>query len=374
MRGFLLFRQKALFYTMLLGENSSNRTGLRWQSVTIGPTVRVEAGCSPHGGTTRIETELCKLRAMRNSNVLRFGQQTIQNQHHSRTRERLRIWLMFGAACAVLWCIRFLQRPETAERLDTIFNAIEKAEGQKETREGFEIVPAEEVVLSQSDDSTTSQAAVVGPADLSAIKDNTYFRSEENPVWFALWKNLRDGESADDTIDDVTYAQLLDQPDTYRGKLVAVRGTVMREELLDAPANEIGIDKYHRLIVKPEGGGNWPIIIYTLELPEKFPRGDAIRAEVSAPGYFFKNWSYAWRDGLGLAPVIMAKSVSWTPVVTSRKPTAKVSARTTATVIAVAAGLAVLVGYFAWRQSRHPPALPDREVEIYYPEVNEADS
>lgn len=287
---------------------------------------------------------------------------------------------MFAVACAVLWCIRFLQRPETVERLDTIFDAIEKAEGQKETREGFEIVPVEEVVLAQServektDDSPASQAAVIAPEDLSAIKDNTYFRSEENPAWFALWKNLRDSKSAGDIIGDVTYAQLLDQPDTYRGKAVTVRGTAMREELLDAPANEVGIDKYHRLIVQPEGGGNWPIIIYALELPEKFPRGDNIRAEISATGYFFKNWSYAWRDGLGLAPVIMAKSVSWTPVVTSRKPTANISARTTLTVIAVTAGLAVLVGYFAWRQSRRPPAVPDREVVIYYPEANEADS
>lgn len=311
--------------------------------------------------------------------MLRFGQQTTEKRRSNPSRERCRVWLMFAAACAVLWCIRFLQRPETVQKLDTIFNAVENADGQTKPQEGFEVVPVDEVILSpaanvKADDSLNTRPTVVDAIDLSAIKDNTYFRSEENPAWFALWQNLSKGKAAPNPAAEVTYAQLLDQPDAYRGKLVTVSGTAMREELLDAPVNDIGIERYHRLIVQPDGGGNWPIIIYTLELPEKFPRGDGIRAKVSATGYFFKNWSYAWRDGLGLAPVIMAKSVSWTPVITSRKPTANVSARTTATVIAITAGLAVLVGYFAWRQSRRPPTVSNREIMIHYPEANEADS
>jgi hypothetical protein len=292
---------------------------------------------------------------------------------------------MFAAACAVLWCIRFLQRPETVQKLDTIFNAVEhsdsveKGHRQAEPREGFEIVPVEGVILTPPADvespESDIQPATVDAVDLSAIKDNTYFRSEENPAWFALWKSIRDGAAVAKISDsEVTYAQLLAQPDAYRGKIVTVRGTAMREESLDAPANDIGIERYHRLIVQPEGGGNWPIIVYALELPEKFPHGDKIHAEVSATGYFFKNWSYSWRDGLGLAPVIMAKSVTWTPAMTSRKPTATVSTQTTLAVIAVTAGLAVLVGYFAWQQSRRPPMVSDREIVIHYPKANEADS
>jgi hypothetical protein len=313
--------------------------------------------------------------------VLRFGQQTTPNRRYNPGRQRWRVWLMFGAACAVLWCIRFLQRPETVERLDAIFNAVQKAESQPGPGEGIEIEPVGEAILSPPNrtdlpvDDPTLQVAEVNADHLSLIKDNTYFRAEENPAWFALWKSVRDGEAVSKvSASVVSYAQLLDQPDIYRGKLVTVHGTAMREELLDAPANEIGLEGYRRLIVQPEGGGNWPIVVYTLELPEKFPRGDSIRAEVSATGYFFKNWSYSWRDGLGLAPVIMTKSISWTPVITSRKSTAKVSARTTATVIAVAAGLAVLVGYFAWQQSRRSPVVTKREVVIYYPEADEADS
>jgi hypothetical protein len=288
---------------------------------------------------------------------------------------------MFAAACAVLWCIRFLQRQETVERLDTIFNAVQNAEGQPGPGEGVEIEPVGEVILAPresaevAEDNTAPQVAEVSADDLSLIKDNTYFRLEENPAWFALWKSVRDGEAVSkDSASVVSYAQLLDQPDAYRGKLVTVHGTALREELLEAPTNEIGLERYHRLIVQPQGGGNWPIVIYSLELPEKFPRGDGIRAEVSATGYFFKNWSYAWRDGLGLAPVIMAKSVSWTPVISNKQPAANISARTTSTVIAVTAGLAVLVGYFAWQQSRRSPVMTPREVVIYYPEADEADS
>ena len=50
--------------------------------------------------------------------------------------------------------------------------------------------------------------------------------------------------------------------------------------------------------------------MYCLELPEDFPESDDPAIDVTATGYFFKNLSYRWQDGLGIAPVILAKSVT----------------------------------------------------------------
>lgn len=112
---------------------------------------------------------------------------------------------------------------------------------------------------------------------------------------------------------NVTYAQLLAQPDVYRGKIVTVQGRVLREESLDAPSNYVGITSYHRLVLRPSGGGVWPIIVYCLKLPDNFSHGDKFPVEVAVDGVFFKNWSYAWDEGLGLAPVILAKNISLHP-------------------------------------------------------------
>ena len=306
--------------------------------------------------------------------MLRFGTPIAESRRRSPTRERWRLWMLFAMACLVLWSIRFLQKPETAERLDSLFVATQQEEVTS-SEEDKEIAVAEEVIIEPpaevsfagnklvADDSAEGDQNL----DLSVIKDNTYFRAEENPVWFSLLDRLQKTALSGDSVGEVTYAQLLEQPDVYRGEVVTVRGTAMREELLDAPANDLGIERYHRLVIRPEGGGVWPMVVYSLELPAKFPRGENPKVEVTAHGFFFKNWSYSWQDGLGLAPVILTKTVDWQPPVVAtptRKPI------TTGELLGMIAGgglLASLLGWFAWRQSRRPATVLGHDIVISLP-------
>jgi hypothetical protein len=50
--------------------------------------------------------------------------------------------------------------------------------------------------------------------------------------------------------------------------------------------------------------------VYCLDLPEEFPKREDLAVDVAATGYFFKNLSYRWQDGVGIAPVILAKTVT----------------------------------------------------------------
>lgn len=305
--------------------------------------------------------------------MLHFGSEAANQRKFRARQQRWRLWVLFAAACAVLWCMRMLQRPEISHRIDAVFASNPKPLHADAPDSSIELVKestflAAPVSAGGSEEFLRSQRGIPvegsskPPAepmadelfDLSSVEDNTYFRSEENPAWFAVLDYLKSTPGEGDLPIEVTYAQLIDQPDTYRGRAVAIRGTAMREELLDAPENNVGIDSYHRLIIRPQGGGVWPIVVYCLSLPPEFPSGDKIKAEVEVAGIFFKNWSYSWQGGLGLAPVVLANTFDWQPPSAIERRTTQFTAGNIVTIVVLSAALATLVGWFAWRQTRRP--------------------
>jgi hypothetical protein len=150
----------------------------------------------------------------------------------------------------------------------------------------------------------------------AAVKDNALFTAAEHEAWFLLWdeaRRLSRAELAAQANTELTYAQLVNQPDVYRAQPVRVRGRVLRESVKPAPKNSLGISKYHQLVLAPAGGGDWPIMIYCLELPAEFPRGDGLKEDLAMVGLFFKNWSYPYDGGIGLAPVLIAETIDWKP-------------------------------------------------------------
>lgn len=291
--------------------------------------------------------------------MLRFGSPTTRRPARYGSRERYRLWLLLAAACLVVGAIRFLERPSTQNRIDEFFTSSQPvAAANKKSRPD----EPEVLVTSVPEAKTESEAPRQEPAqvsgdeiDLSVVKDNTYFRAEENDAWFKILEELRPQSAAElstQSTGKVTYAQLLDQPDRYRGKVVTVRGTVMRNEVVDAPENNVGTAKYHRLVIRPEGGGVWPIMVYSLETPRDFPVGDGAREEIEISGVFFKNWSYAWRDGLGLAPVLLTSTFDWKPAIKVVRNKPSFSPSQVAGFLAAAVGLGICAGWFAWLRSR----------------------
>ncbi|MEM9353815.1 MAG: hypothetical protein AAGA92_12440 [Planctomycetota bacterium] len=273
---------------------------------------------------------------------------------------RGKVWVLLGALALVSAAISRTRQPEFAEQLERVFTPQQETPNAEplgsEPAGSLSILAGADPEEPEPFDPAREQ---LGPLD--AIQDNTYFRPAEQPAWFAMLGRVRD--TAEETlaasaVEGVGYAQLIQQPDVYRGRAIALRGTVVREEQTGAAANDAGINGYHRLWIAPRGGGKWPLVAYCLELPEAFPRGDGLREPVELTGLFFKNWSYAFEEsdganGLGLAPVVLAKNVSWAPqpVEPAGRETVGEASGVTVLLTAAAAGL---VTAWAWRRTRRP--------------------
>jgi hypothetical protein len=253
--------------------------------------------------------------------VLRFGSAAPSTKTSLSGRGRLRLWMLVITLGLVVAAIQHLNQPEAAESLDRLF--LVQGTTTVETSPETDEPPPKETAQSHPD----FQAVNIKPAppqsdlsssDLSIVRDNTYLRPQERDAWFGLFSRLQaidSSQAVEASLGEVTYAQLLQQPDVYRGQFVTIRGTVIREELQHPTENRSGITSYHRLWLSPRGGGQWPFVVFSLQLPEKFPRDDSLRADVSVTGFFFKNWSYAYDEGLGLAPLVLANTVEWQPPV-----------------------------------------------------------
>ncbi|MEN0111022.1 MAG: hypothetical protein AAF805_09885 [Planctomycetota bacterium] len=159
---------------------------------------------------------------------------------------------------------------------------------------------------------------VLAEADLTVIRDNAPFRSAETPAWDASIAWAAAAEPAD-AAPRVGYASLAGQPDAYRGRVVTVAGEVRRIEAVTPADNDAGVTQLWRVVLAPEGGGVWPIFVYTTSPP---PSLQEPPYPAWATGVFFKKLSYPTADGVGVAPVIVASALrDGTPPAAATPPT-----------------------------------------------------
>ena len=305
-------------------------------------------------------------------------------------RDRFRLWLLVLMLGLVLLAMRRLQHPDTLRGMEEFFGLSPAASsggagedasetpillstpvasgerlGEGETRERLE-PPSPGPSMqgrgtSEAEPDTSAGDSELAPL-LQRIEDNAAFRPEEQPAWFALFAQLQQQTASqlrEQTAGEITYAQLVQQPDVYRGRVVGtLHGTVERTERLTAPDNSLGIDAYDRLWLQPAGGGEWHFVVYCLTLPEDFPQGDRSRVRVKVTGYFFKVWSYAYDDGFGLAPVVLAAEVEWNPNDRQASKTTEAARQKPVSVvqvllaIAAVALVAAIISLVLWRRTQ----------------------
>jgi hypothetical protein len=232
-------------------------------------------------------------------------------------RERWRLLALVVVLGLVIVFMRRLRQPETVEHLQgwlTAGGAPAAAEAPPASPDAFRAIAIaqQSPVAQQTVAPPRNYYPGVRPQLLSAVRDNTYFRTDEAPAWFHLLSILQTASEESlqaASTGDVGYVELAQQPSAYRARLVTVRGAV-RQVTVEQPAdNDLGLTSYYRLVIQPAGGDIWPIFAYVLELPADFPQGTDVSASVSVTGFFFKDLSYAWHGGLGIAPVLLAKTV-----------------------------------------------------------------
>lgn len=204
-----------------------------------------------------------------------------------------RLWMLVAMLCAVVVAMGEIQSPRAINALGRVFGT------------GYQSVnqPLQNGVATPQSQSLSD--AVISADQLALIRDNSFFRNEETEPWFTMLAFLNDEKAIEATpASRISYAQLVDQPDTYRGRWVSIAGTVKDVKSVTPAENSSGIDRLYRLIVQPHGGSVWPITLYSLQDPQQ-----ALDKDFTASGLFFKNQSYRWQEGLGITPVVLTKSI-----------------------------------------------------------------
>lgn len=156
------------------------------------------------------------------------------------------------------------------------------------------------------------------PELLSRVRDDAFFRHDEEPAWVHTWLTLRSADAAAllAAAQPVSFTELFGQPVSFRGRPVRFKGTLRRLERLKAPANDYDIREYWQGWLEPASGPASPIVVQFLQVPPLMPLGLKINEPVEVAGYFFKRYAYKATDTIRRAPLVLAIQPAWTP----RKP------------------------------------------------------
>jgi hypothetical protein len=147
-----------------------------------------------------------------------------------------------------------------------------------------------------------------------SIRDDRPSLPEEQSCSLHLLDILKrtDGEALRKaSVGRVTYAQLFNQPENYRGRLVTLAGVVRRVERIDIPRNQYGIEAYYQVWLFPDDNPSAPMVIYCLDLPKGFPTGTGLTAQAGLTAFFFKLWAYSTPDADRVAPMLLGKTLEW---------------------------------------------------------------
>ena len=111
------------------------------------------------------------------------------------------------------------------------------------------------------------------------------------------------------------FVDVFGHPEDYTGELLTLKGYV-RKNLKhpsdpDDPQQE---PTYEAWLYTPDSQHNPAVVVYT-DLPKGMPLGGNLVETVVVTGYFFKVYGYRAQDGLRAAPMLLAKTLEWTPVV-----------------------------------------------------------
>lgn len=198
----------------------------------------------------------------------------------------------------------------------------------------------------------------VDPDYLKTVRDDFPFVKPDVDAWFQLLDVLRGAdrqELAAASVGRVTYVQMLQQPDVYRGRLVTVRGIMRRANRVPAPDNDYGIEHYYQTWITPQDDPNNLVVAYCLQLPEGFPIGMKLEESVELAGFFFKRWVYPAQDKPRTAPVVLAKSVVWHERPVAAAPPPDDSPRSIVTMVLVAVFFALTVTLYVYYRTAHGP-------------------
>ncbi|MBE6428931.1 MAG: hypothetical protein E7028_10220 [Planctomycetaceae bacterium] len=253
---------------------------------------------------------------------------------------------------------------------------------------------------------------VLTPDMLDGIKDHAPVSASETKTVMRLWNRLNAmtlEEIRDVSIGRVLFAQYFKQPETYRGNVLRIRGTVrliqkveipnwlkksngqsspetenpvsgdvskpekqntnsqpQKPEQINAENNEnfgYDFDTFYELWIQPEDNPRDPVLVNTLNIPENWPVGKDSKIPIVIDGVFFKHYLYEGMEDMESTPCFYAKSPLWywmgkeTPQTETRNPERK-----TIPLIYVVAGAFIFAGLILrFIERRIKQSIPESE-------------
>jgi hypothetical protein len=192
-----------------------------------------------------------------------------------------------------------------------------------------------------------------------AVSDKADLAKEEMPSYWRLLCWARSQSFAgmrSHARRDVLYTKLWQQPEKYRGQLIALRLHLVRCLEHDAPENSSDFKEVFEVWGYTDESQSFPYVAVLVERPPSLKMGDKIGQEGTFVGYFLKTMAYI--DGLGqrrAAPLLLGR------IQMQEQPATAVSqpADAEAFLLTVAVGgclLVVIAAGWYWRRQRRPSA------------------
>lgn len=262
----------------------------------------------------------------------------------------------------------------TAEKID--IRVPRKAVEDEPVGGAFRVAPPTPFTMGQGAERLETGKAAIDEEQLATIQDDSVFRQAEFGAWRDIFFALQKTPAEDLTpahAEPVQFAQLYRQPDEYRGKLVAVSGVIKRVVQVDAAKEDLGVDHLWQIWLFSGADAN-PMVIYSLELPDKFPTGVSVNEPATVVGVFFKRWIYKAEGGIMTAPLLLSKSVAWSPPSDVRP-----MSTTQLTIgVALSVGAALAIALLLFRKSNDAESaaekmIRDRQAEKFRAEAGELD-
>lgn len=151
-----------------------------------------------------------------------------------------------------------------------------------------------------------------------AVKDNTLGirRSEGDAYGHLLVKaaHFTEQQLEQAARNDVAFTVLMLESDDYRGDLITISGALRRLTPFPVGESTPGIDQLFEGWVFTLDSGTHPYRIVCTEVPAGLTVGERIEPQpVQVTGYFLKRQGYAAAGGQHVAPLLLAKTIRWTP-------------------------------------------------------------
>ncbi len=127
---------------------------------------------------------------------------------------------------------------------------------------------------------------------------------------------LKQTELEDAAVHDVGFRVVFTDAEKHRGQLITVEGTLWRFQKYPFGDPESEADDLWQAWFFSSDSGNNPWVVFLTEKPQGLATGTglSVNRKISLAGYFFKNYGYATEEGLHVAPMLIAKTMTLKPI------------------------------------------------------------